>query len=199
MTALHLRLATTDDGAACATVYRPYVETTAISFELVPPDAAEMGARIARIMERTPWVVAELDGTLHGYAYATRHRERPAYDWTAETAVYVDPGARGRGLGRALMTALLDILRLQGFHLAVAGITSPNPASVGLHRTLGFERIGLFPAIGWKAGTWHGVEWFGLELGPRGPAPGPIRALAEVAGGREMHAALARAASSGPR
>lgn len=180
--AASVRLATPDDGAACAAIYRPYVEATAVSFETRAPDAAETAARIARTLERTPWVVAEADGVVRAFAYGGRHRERPAYDWTVETAVYVDADRRGLGLGRAVMTALLSILRAQGFHLAVAGITPPNPGSVGLHRALGFERIGLFQAIGWKSGEWHGVEWFGLELGDRTRAPGPVRPLADAIG-----------------
>lgn len=190
---LEVRLATPRDGAACAAIYRPYVLDTPISFELRPPEAAEMAARIARVLERTPWVVAEVDGTVRGYAYATRHRERPAYDWTAETTVYVDREAHGRGVGRAAMTALIEILRIQGFHLAVAGITPRNPASSALHRALGFEQIGLFQAIGWKMGMWHGVEWFGLELGPRDAAPVPIRPLPEMVGAAALDDALRRA------
>ena len=78
------------------------------------------------------------------------------------------------------MTGLLEVLRLQGFHLVVAGITQPNPASAGLHTALGFERIGEFRAIGWKEERWHGVEWFGLELGPSDRPPVPIRPLADA-------------------
>lgn len=175
-----VRPATSADGAACAAVYRPYVLGTAISFESVPPSADEMAARIARTIARTPWLVAEVDGIVRAYAYGSRHRERPAYDWTVETAVYVDESFTGRGLGRATMTALLAIVRLQGFHLAVAGITAPNAVSVALHRSLGFARIGEFGAMGWKSGAWHGVEWFALELGPRRTAPSPIRPLADA-------------------
>lgn len=141
-----------------------------------------MAARIARTLERTPWIVAEVGGLVRGFAYATSHRERPAYDWTVETAVYVDSAWRGLGLGRAAMTALLAILRAQGFQLAVAAITPPNEGSVALHRALGFERIGLFEAIGWKSGSWHGVEWFGLELGERPGTPLPVRPLPQLRG-----------------
>jgi phosphinothricin acetyltransferase len=133
-----------------------------------------MAARIARTVERTPWLVAELDGVVRGYAYASRHRDRPAYDWTAETTVYVDEAYLGRGLGRALMSELLELLRRQGFHLAVAGITLPNPGSVRLHAALGFRRVGEFEAIGWKHGGWHGVGWYALELGPRSDSPPPV-------------------------
>jgi phosphinothricin acetyltransferase len=191
------RLASPADGTACAAIYAPYVAGTAISFELVPPDGAEMAARIARTVERTPWVVVELAGTVRAYAYGTRHRERAAYDWTVETTVYVDPAFTRRGLGRTAMDALLAILRLQGAHLAVAGITAPNPGSVGLHLALGFERVGEFEAIGWKQGGWHGVEWFALELGPRTGDPSPLVPLPRLAGTPALEAALARATATG--
>jgi L-amino acid N-acyltransferase YncA len=175
-----VRLATVEDGAACAAIYAPFVEDTSISFELEPPTADEMAARIAKTTTRTPWLVVEVDGTVRGYAYGTRHRDRAAYDWTVESTVYVDRAFAGRGIGRAAMTALLEVLRIQGFHLVVAGITQPNAASTALHRALGFERIGEFGAIGWKEGRWHGVEWYGLELGSRDLPPAPIRPLADA-------------------
>jgi phosphinothricin acetyltransferase len=187
---LRARLATPDDGAVCAAIYAPYVTGTSISFELVPPDAAEMGSRIARTIERTPWVVVEVEGIVRGYAYGTRHRDRPAYDWTVETAVYVERERTGRGIGRVAMGALLGILRLQGAHLAVAGITPPNPGSIRLHESLGFERIGRFEAIGWKQGQWHGVEWFALELAPGGDDPMPLIPLPRLVGSSALAAVL---------
>lgn len=188
---LTLRLATPSDGAACAAIYRPYVERTGITFELVPPTADELASRIERVLARTPWLVAEVDGVVRGYAYGSRHRERAAYDWTVETTVYVDDAFARRGIGRACMTALLEVLRLQGFHLAVAGITPPNDGSVGLHRALGFERIGEYPAIGFKLGRWHAVCWYALELGPRPDEPPPIRPISTLAGTPELDRALA--------
>ena len=185
-----VRLATPADGVACATIYAPYVAETAISFELVPPTADEMAARIARVTVHWPWLVVEVDGIVRGYAYATRHRERPAYDWTTETTVYVDRAFHGRGLGRTAMRALIAVLRLQGFHLVVAGITAPNPGSFGLHRALGFGRIGEFEAIGWKADAWHGVEFWGLELSPRDPVPDPVTPIGDLVGTPELAAAL---------
>jgi L-amino acid N-acyltransferase YncA len=192
---MHVRLANPDDGPACAAVYAPYVTDTAVSFELVPPDGAEIAGRIERTIARMPWVVVEVDGVVRGYAYAGRFRERPAYDWAAETTVYVDRAFQGRGLGRAAMRAVVAILRLQGFHVAVAGITPPNPGSVSLHLRLGFERIGLFEEVGWKDGAWHGVEFFGLELAPPEPAPAPIVPLPGLAGSEELERALAAAAT----
>lgn len=185
-----VRLATPADGAACAVIYAPYVTGTAISFELVPPDAAEMGTRIARTIERTPWVVVEVEGIVRAYAYGTRHRDRAAYDWTVETTVYVDRGLTGMGLGRIAMRAVLAILRLQGAHLVVAGVTQPNPGSSRLHDALGFRRVGEYEAIGWKSGAWHGVEWFALELAPRDEPPKALIPLPELAGRPELEAAL---------
>lgn len=188
---MRLRLATPADGPACAGIYEPYVTDTCVSFELTPPDGTEIGARIARTIERLPWVVAEVDGLARGYAYAGRFRDRPAYDWTVETTVYVDRAFQGRGIGRAAMGAVLAILRLQGFHVAVAGVTPPNPGSVGVHLALGFERIGLFEEIGWKDGRWHGVEFFGLELSRPASRPEPVRPLPAILGSNEVARALA--------
>jgi L-amino acid N-acyltransferase YncA len=185
-----VRLATPADAEVIAAIYAPYVIDTAVSFEAVPPPADEVAGRIERTMVRTPWVVAEVDGVIGAYAYATRHRERAAYDWTVETTVYVDRDHVREGLGRATMEALLRILRLQGAHLAVAGITPPNPGSVGLHQALGFTRIGEFEAMGFKFGSWHGVEWFALELGPRENTPAPLVPLPELLGTDALAAAL---------
>jgi phosphinothricin acetyltransferase len=176
---LAIRMATPVDGMACAAIYGPYVNETAISFEAVPPDFAEMGGRIARTLVRTPWVVVEVDGVVRGYAYAARFRERPAYDWTAETTVYVDRAFHGRGIGRLAMSAVLRILRLQGFHLVLAGVTLPNDGSAALHRALGFRPAGSFDEVGWKDGRWWGVDFFALELSGR-EAPASIRPLPAI-------------------
>jgi phosphinothricin acetyltransferase len=187
-----LRLATPDDGDAIAAIYAPYVNETAISFELTPPTGDQVAARIAKVLERGPYVVAELDGVVRAYAYATRFRDRAAYDWTAESTVYVDRTLHRSGLGRATMAAVLRVLRLQGFRLVVAGVTPPNPGSVGLHRALGFERVGLFDGVGWKDGRWHGVEFFALELFPAadGRGPAPIRPLPDLVGTPELARAI---------
>ena len=188
---LTARLATPADGAACASIYAPYVASTAISFELEAPSAEEMAARIERTIARTPWVVVEVHGMVRAYAYGARHRDRAAYDRTVETTVYVDGAFAGRGLGRRAMRALLAILRLQGAHLAVAGVTPPNAASEGLHVALGFRRVGTFEAIGYKHGAWHAVTWFALELGPRAAVPGPFVPLPELGGSQALEEALA--------
>ncbi len=188
-----LRLATPADADAVAAIYAPYVRETPISFELQPPTAEAMAGRIERTLARTPWVVAEVDGVVRAYAYAGRFRDRAAYDWTAESTVYVDRALHRSGLGRATMAAVLRVLRLQGFRLVIAGITLPNAGSEGLHRALGFEPVGTFDGVGWKAGRWHGVSFFELELFPcvDGPEPTPIRPLPELLGTPELAAAIA--------
>ncbi len=156
------------DAARCAAIYAPSVAATPISFELEPPDAAEFARRIERHAATHQFLVAELDGEVVGYAYACRWAERAAYRWSVETSVYVDAAHHGRGVGRVLYAELFDRLRAQGFRVAVAGVTLPNPASIGLHESMGFEPIGALRDIGWKAGAWHDVGYWQLYLRPPG-------------------------------
>jgi phosphinothricin acetyltransferase len=163
------------DAAACAAIYAPHVEGSPVSFEERAPDAAEMAARIERYGASHVWLVAEREGEVVGYAYATAFNERPAYRWSTSVSVYVAPDARGQGLGRALYEVLFDRLRERGFRMACAGITLPNEASEGLHETLGFVLVGVNREIGWKQGSWRDVGWYQLELtqAPAGPPPEP--------------------------
>ncbi|HEU5064049.1 MAG TPA: GNAT family N-acetyltransferase [Solirubrobacterales bacterium] len=161
------------DAAACAAIYAPHVEGSPVSFEERAPDAAEMAARIEQSRAGHAWLVAEREGEVAGYACATAFQERPAYRWSASVSVYVGASARGRGIGRALYGALFERLRERGFRMACAGITLPNEASVGLHESLGFERVGVNPEIGWKDGAWRDVGWYQLELAPAGEGPPP--------------------------
>jgi L-amino acid N-acyltransferase YncA len=167
----------TRDAAACAAIYAPYVEAGPISFEERPPGAEEMAGRIERTSATHPWLVAADGEEVHGYAYACRHMERPAYRWAADVSVYVAAGQRGRGLGKRLYEVLFERLRQQRFQIACAGITLPNEASVALHTSLGFERVGVSRRIGWKAGAWRDVGWWQLELVPpgEGAPPEPLR------------------------
>ncbi len=160
------------DAAACAAIYAPAIEGSAISFEETPPGAAEIAERMRAYRETHPWLVAERDGEVVGYAYACPHRGRAAYRWSADVSVYVAAGERGRGHGRALYAELFERLRRQGLHVACAGITLPNEASIGLHEALGFRPIGVFREIGFKEGAWRDVGWWQLELAPA-PAGAP--------------------------
>lgn len=163
------------DAAAIADIYSPSVTSGVASFEEVAPDAAEMARRVRATLEHTPWLVADVDGAIAGYAYADRHRERPGYRWAVNISVYVADGFTGRGIGRRLYDRLLELLRRQGFVNAFAGITLPNPASVALHESIGMRRIGVYERVGYKLGAWHDVAWYGLRLtDPAGDPPEPI-------------------------
>src|SRR3954451_8298760 len=139
-----VREATAADAAACAAIYAPYVTDTAVSFETEPPGAGEMAARIAAAHE---WLVLEDGGRVVGYAYAGRFAPRAAYRWACEVSVYLERGRHRTGGGRARYGALLPRLAARGFRVAVAGMTLPNDASVGLHRAMGFEPVGTYRRI----------------------------------------------------
>ena len=178
---MRIRLAEASDGPRVAEIYRPAVVSFATSFEVDPPDGSEMARRIGAVTQRTPWLVGEEDGAVLGYAYAGTHRERAAYSWSVEVSAYVDPSALRSGLGRRLYERLFAILTLQGFQNAYAGITLPNPASVGFHEALGFSMVGTYRRIGYKNGAWHDVRWYERSLGTHAPNPSPPRPLPEVA------------------
>lgn len=155
-----LRPATRHDASACAAIYRPYVTSTWASFELDPPDDAEMARRIEDYGSSHAWFVAEVDGVIAGYAYGCQHRSRAAYASSCDVAIYVAASAAGQGLGRLLYSALLPMLRERGYHAAFAGIAQPNPASVALHLSAGFTPVGVYREVGWKLGDWRDVAWY---------------------------------------
>jgi L-amino acid N-acyltransferase YncA len=154
-----VRDASERDAAACAAVYAPYVIDTAVTFESEPPTPADMAVRIATALRGHAWVVLEDEGRVVGYAYGGRFQSRAAYRWACEVSVYVELGRRRTGTGRHLYEALFRRLAARGFRTAVAGMTLPNDASVGLHRAMGFEEIGTYRRIGFKHGEWHDVAW----------------------------------------
>lgn len=194
---LRIRVARTDDAAAIADVYRPYVEETAVTFDETAPDADAMAAKLERTLATYPWFVAERDGEIVGYAYASALRERPAYRWSVELSVYVDRAGHGEGVGSALYRALLETLDRQGYASAYAVLTLPNPGSVGFHEALGFERVGRFPEVGFKHGTWHDVAWYERDLGGRPGDPADPTPFADCRGAAWLAEALSTAASGG--
>ncbi|MBA3861848.1 MAG: N-acetyltransferase [Solirubrobacterales bacterium] len=155
----NVRDASERDAEACAVIYAPYVTDTAITFESGPPLPAEMAQRIATAVRTHAWVVLENEGRVVGYAYGGPFSSRVAYRWSCEVSVYLERGRRRTGGGRALYHALFARLAERGFRAAVAGMTLPNDASVGLHRAMGFEPVGTYRRIGWKHDTWHDVAW----------------------------------------
>jgi phosphinothricin acetyltransferase len=168
-----IRIARPHDAADIQAIYAPYVRDTAISFERDPPAVEEMARRIAAVLELCPWLVCEEDGRVVGYAYAGRHKERHAYQWSVDVSAYVRREFQGRGIGGALYRELLAIGRRQGFFNAYAGITLPNAASVALHESVGFTPLCVYRNVGFKMGRWHDVGWWELRLAelPREPAP----------------------------
>lgn len=192
-----IRIARADDAAALAAIYSPYVVSAPTSFETEAPSASEMARRCAAVQASLPWLVCEVEGVVCGYAYASRHHERSAYQWSCDSAVYVAAGWHRKGVGRALYTVLFGLLRLQGYCAVHAGITLPNPASQGLHEALGFRSVGVYPAVGYKLGAWHDVGYWQLELLERIHEPPALVGLTQVLSERSEEAAAAFAAGEG--
>jgi L-amino acid N-acyltransferase YncA len=163
------------DAARCAEIYAPYVRDTAISFETEPPTAGEMARRIAGAQRHHAWLVLEADGDVIGYAYGGPFMARAAYAWAAAVSVYLDPGHRGNGGGRALYELLFERLAQRGHRVLLAGVALPNEASTGLHRAMGFEPVGTYRRVGWKLGRWHDVAWFQRDLVDDEAPPAPLR------------------------
>lgn len=155
-----IRPATPGDAAALCAIYNHFVAGTVVTFEEEPVAEEEMARRVATVTAAWPWLVAEEEGRVAGYAYATSWKARSAYRRTVESTVYVAPGQERRGLGRALYGALLDALRAQGVHAVLGGIALPNEASVGLHERLGFAKVGQLREVGWKLGRWVDVGYW---------------------------------------
>ena len=163
-----------------AAIYRPVVEDTAISFETTAPGRQEMARRVVETLQSYPWLVCERDGRIAGYAYATRHRVRAAYQWSVDTSVYIDEADRRSGVGRGLYLSLFAILAAQGYFNAFAGIALPNPGSVALHEAMGFEKLGVYHNVGFKLGEWRDVGWWQLMLRSHEAVPHEPLALDSV-------------------
>jgi phosphinothricin acetyltransferase len=159
-----IRLANESDAAQVLAIYTPSILDSVISFELDVPPVPEIAHRMGTTLERYPWLVCENEGMVVGYAYAGTHGPRAAYQWSVDVSVYIDSAVHRKGVGRGLYESLLGLLKLQGFHRAFADITLPNPGSVGLHESLGFEQLGIYREVGFKFGKWHDVGWWQLSL-----------------------------------
>ena len=172
-----VRAATAADAADCARIYAHYVQHTSVSFETDPPSVETLAARIADYSASHAWLVLERSGRVAGYAYGHRFAERAAYSWSCETSIYLDPEHRSSGGGRALYQTLLPRLAERGYRRVYAGITLPNPASVGFHQAMGFRQVGVLERVGWKLGNWHDVAWLQRDLhdGDDGAPPDPPR------------------------
>jgi phosphinothricin acetyltransferase len=187
-----IRLARQTDAPSIAAIYGPYCRDTIISFEDTAPAAEEMARRIRTLGATRPWIVLEEAGEIVGYAYASPHHERSAYRWSVSTAIYVDRAHHRRGAGRALYTTLFELLRHLGYFTATAGITLPNPASVGLHEAFGFALVGVYRQIGHKMGGWHDVAWYQRVIQCAAANPLDPRSLETFDGTPEWHDAVAQ-------
>ncbi len=177
-----IRSATPDDAPRLLEIYSWYVERTAVSFEYGTPSLEEFRGRMARTMEKYPWLVVEEDGAVLGYAYAGVFKGRAAYDWACETTIYLDRDARGRGLGRALYGALEAELKAMGILNLYACVTWPEAedetltlASPRFHARMGYAEVGRFRRCGYKFGRWYDMIWMGKDIGPHDSDPAPVR------------------------
>jgi L-amino acid N-acyltransferase YncA len=185
-----IRIARADDADAIHAIYAPAITDSAITFETELPGVAAMRQRIVNRLQQYPWLVWEESGEVLAYAYATRFRERAAYDWIAETSIYVHANARRRGIARHLYGVLLDAMRLQGIDQAVGVITMPGDVSVMLHEAMGFTPAGVWRNAGYKLGRWWDVGVWQKELQTPVNPPMPVRAFSSLADSRELHAVL---------
>lgn len=149
-----------EDAPAIQAIYAPFVTDTAISFETDIPDVAEMARRIDEFQKAHVCISAVRDGDVIGYAYSSPHRARASYRSSVDVTVYIAEAARGAGVGKALYQELLKRTAALGYHAAFAGITLPNPGSVGLHESVGFTQVGVYREVGFKLGAWRDVGWW---------------------------------------
>lgn len=167
-----IRIARHSDAAQIAAIYAPYIVNSTVSFEMEPPDAVEICARMDKILPQTPWLVYEAtDGRVAAYAYASAHRDRLAYQWTREVSVYVHPDFRRQKIANLLYSTLIDILKIQGYTNVLAGITLPNEPSIAFHEAMGFKLLGIYHRIGYKLGAYRDVGWWELFIGSADEAP----------------------------
>jgi L-amino acid N-acyltransferase YncA len=187
-----IRIAVPEDSPSIADIYAPAVTHHVTSFETSAPDSAEMAARIAKVLTTCPWLVCESRGEVVGYAYASPHHERAAYRWSVDVSGYVSARIHRRGVGTALYVSLFEILALQRYRNAYAGITLPNAASEGMHSRHGFTLVGVYHHVGYKFGAWHDVAWFERPILPtlKDP-PEPVR-FPEIRDSSQVTTALAK-------
>ena len=190
---MEIGFAAVQDAGELLAIYSQYIETT-ITFECALPTEEEFAERIRNFSACYPYLVCRENGRVIGYAYAHRQAERAAYQWNAELSIYLDREARGRGVGRRLYGALMELLRLQGIRTVYALVTSPNPASEKLHNAMGFHLMGVQKSCGYKNGAWRDVSWFEKAIGTYDETPVPLRPFWEAVP-REQAERILKAAS----
>jgi L-amino acid N-acyltransferase YncA len=174
------RLITEADAVEVLEIYKPYVRDTIISFEYEVPTLDDFSRRIKVVSLEYPWLLCLQDDKIVGYAYASKHRDRTAYQWSVDSAVYLSPAVHRKGIARILYESLFSLLRLQGFFNVYAGISLPNEKSVGFHEAMGFEEIGVYKKTGYKHGSWHNTAWFQLRLTEHLENPPQPKKISEI-------------------
>ncbi|MDQ6902273.1 MAG: N-acetyltransferase family protein [Bacteroidota bacterium] len=159
-----IRLATISDAKSILDIYTPYILKTAFTFETEVPQVQNFEQRIITYQENWPWLVNEEEGVIAGYAYATKHRERAAYQWCVESSVYVHEKFQQKGIAKSLYDTLFEILKYQGYRNVYAGITLPNDKSIPFHKKFGFKWLADYENIGYKLERWNTVSWWHLQL-----------------------------------
>jgi L-amino acid N-acyltransferase YncA len=159
-----IRLATPGDAESILSIYAPYIENTSFTFETETPTITQFAERIESYLITWPWLVYEINGKIAGYAYASRYRERTAYQWSVECSVYIHHDYQRKGLANALYTTLFELLKIQGFRNVYAVINLPNEKSVKFHENFGFEYFATYEKVGYKLGQWKNVGWWKLIL-----------------------------------
>lgn len=173
---MELRQVTIEDAENVLAIYQPYIERTPFTFETTAPTVMEFEGRIKTNTEKYPWLVAEDKGMIIGYAYASKHRDREAYQWCVESSVYMREEYHGSGVAKLLYSELFETLRHRGYINVYAGITLPNPKSHSFHSKMGFEPVGIYRNIGYKLGKWHDVAWMVKTLGEhKADPPVPLK------------------------
>ena len=185
-----IRLINEVDAGEVLEIYKPYVEDTIISFEYEAPNLNEFLQRIKTVSSEYPWLVCLFGKMIVGYAYASKHRERTAYQWSVDAAVYLSPSIHGKGISCILYESLFSILRLQGYYNVYAGISLPNEKSVGFHKSMGFEEIGIYNKTGYKHGNWHNTAWFQMHLAEHSENPPIPKKISEIVESAEFRAIL---------
>jgi L-amino acid N-acyltransferase YncA len=156
-----VRSALAVDADPIARIYNYYIKNTVITFEEEPVTAENMATRVSEVQGASlPWLVAEIEGAVVGYAYANKWKARSAYRFAVETTIYLENGREGRGIGTKLYSELLSILRTRGMHVAIGGAALPNAASAALHERLGFDHVATFRQVGFKHDKWVDVAYW---------------------------------------
>jgi L-amino acid N-acyltransferase YncA len=175
-----IRLANASDAPYILDIYSWYILNSTTSFETEVPGVANFSQRIITNQQNWPWLVYESNGMIAGYAYASGHRDRAAYQWCAESSIYIHRDFQQKGIATKLYQTLFTILAFQNCRILYAGITLPNEKSVRFHEKMGFSKIADYKNIGFKLGRWNTVSWYELQLNEFDEAPDPFIKLKEI-------------------